>query len=667
MGRSSRPSNGAEYLTQHLCKAHEDGRLSQQVPEPAWAGPPLPATFATAPVLYAAMKAMVLDEALATVRDGMKSRARGPTLKLQLAGAIRAHDRGSRLGALSFYLSSNATTASTNALRAGSVLCLSRNSTEILAVVDGRSTSDVVGAGFQLEVLDAACVRSQHELVSDSIWSARPVASVLSLQRCADACIRAPTPPFMRRLLGPVAKPNVHVRFDDSAPPAAAAAAEAEAEAVAVDDTAPLSEGATATLPSLAASPDANLHGRRDASGLNASQQSVVCAVAGDGGGVAISGELLLLQGPPGTGKTTTLVQCLVALARRRGVNRLMCCAPSNRGVQELLERFVVCLRTAAMAEGACGEAAGGGDVASPSGAIPPAALGANVPSKSMQSVLSEDDVVLIGDADKVSELSISSEVFVHRIERNWIAAIADTQASLRELATRLASTTPSRRANSASCPPMSAHAPFAFCSQTDVMCRVRINHTQGCAAAWASIRATLNDATRSVTRVHSSVCRRLPHSTRAARGASLSEAVKASALALSRAVEALGDDEEEPSMEYSMEDTDVNDADACDDDENAARRAASWPCTRASRAKEVATAVSLAADALAPVAAALAALLRAGGGDERASEMLIAARLVFCTLVVSGCYLVRAMPQVDYLVVDEAAQVRSLPDTKSH
>ena len=105
----------------------------------------------------------------------------------------------------------------------------------------------------------------------------------------------------------------------------------------------------------------------------------------------------MLLQGPPGTGKTTTLVQCLLALFARGkrkeqhgsqeeddddddddeddglppgtisidtnptpvaapptapppqqhweggtdGIDRLLVCAPSNRGVQEVLERLL--------------------------------------------------------------------------------------------------------------------------------------------------------------------------------------------------------------------------------------------------------------------------------------------------------------------------------------
>ena len=80
-----------------------------------------------------------------------------------------------------------------------------------------------------LEVSDAALVRlgGAAALAAGSLWSARCVphlpytsrtspvhllyisctsrrcvASVLTQQRCADACLRQPKPPFMRSLLG---------------------------------------------------------------------------------------------------------------------------------------------------------------------------------------------------------------------------------------------------------------------------------------------------------------------------------------------------------------------------------------------------------------------------------------------------------------------------------
>lgn len=66
---------------------------------------------------------------------------------------------------------------------------------------------------------------------------------------------------------------------------------------------------------------------------LNASQQHAVQRF------VAAPEGAVLLQGPPGTGKTTTIVQMLAALVSKG--QRVLVCAPSNKAVQVLAERFV--------------------------------------------------------------------------------------------------------------------------------------------------------------------------------------------------------------------------------------------------------------------------------------------------------------------------------------
>jgi senataxin len=67
--------------------------------------------------------------------------------------------------------------------------------------------------------------------------------------------------------------------------------------------------------------------------GLNSSQQDAVQRFVNASDGV------VLLQGPPGTGKTTTIVQMLAALVAKR--LRVLVCAPSNKAVQVLAERFI--------------------------------------------------------------------------------------------------------------------------------------------------------------------------------------------------------------------------------------------------------------------------------------------------------------------------------------
>ena len=208
-GRGRLP-NGIEYLTIQLCKAFEAHLLST-VEEP-WAAPPLPAAFATPAELYSTMKQLVVDEACAMVREGLTSRGRGVTLRMRIDSTLRAADRGARLGALSVTALGAAPIDCSSALRSGSVFCLHQGDYQILAVVDGRSQDG--GGKCLLEVSDGSIARAAAALSDGSVWSARCVASVLTQQRCADACLRQPKVSFMRNLLG--ARPPRHIRFEQS-------------------------------------------------------------------------------------------------------------------------------------------------------------------------------------------------------------------------------------------------------------------------------------------------------------------------------------------------------------------------------------------------------------------------------------------------------------------
>ena len=136
MGRG-RPPNGAEWLTIQLCRAFEAHVLSE--PEQAWAAPPLPAAFGSAAELYSSMKALVLDEAFAMVREGLASRKRALTLRMRIDGTLRASERGARLAALSVTAVGASAPDLSSALRSGSVFLLSRGECQLLAVLDGRS------------------------------------------------------------------------------------------------------------------------------------------------------------------------------------------------------------------------------------------------------------------------------------------------------------------------------------------------------------------------------------------------------------------------------------------------------------------------------------------------------------------------------------------------
>lgn len=69
---------------------------------------------------------------------------------------------------------------------------------------------------------------------------------------------------------------------------------------------------------------------------------------------LVLGGGVLMLHGPPGTGKTSVLVSTLLSLSSLPG--RVLVCAPSNRGVQEVLTRLLPHLPRGELAYVADGE-----------------------------------------------------------------------------------------------------------------------------------------------------------------------------------------------------------------------------------------------------------------------------------------------------------------------
>ena len=65
---------------------------------------------------------------------------------------------------------------------------------------------------------------------------------------------------------------------------------------------------------------------------LNASQFQAIAGFSNADDGI------YLLQGPPGTGKTSTIVDLIFALSAQK--KRILICAPSNKAVQVIADRF---------------------------------------------------------------------------------------------------------------------------------------------------------------------------------------------------------------------------------------------------------------------------------------------------------------------------------------
>ncbi|KAL1518726.1 hypothetical protein AB1Y20_003013 [Prymnesium parvum] len=604
MVRSRTPS-GAEWLTTQLCAAHHDGSLtSTPLPDPT----PSPIdTYADAASFYATMRQFVYAEAFTKVREAVAaasthttpSRARTTgALELRLQRVLRAEEHGSRrLAALRFSRPALAaprhgsgSAPSRLALRAGSVFLLAPRASRstLLAVIDGRQADDSADAdgALQFEVLDAALDGAGEGALRTwppMWWEARGVESVLLEQRCIDCCLRRPAPPFLR---AGDAAPPLPLPLPPLPPPP------------------PLLR--LAVPPAASARPDGAL--RPWEASLDASQREAVWRLASD---EAAGGGVQLLHGPPGTGKTTVLVALLVALAERRAEGRVLVCAPSNRAVQEVLERFVEALgerRRGEAREGGEGEEEGGGG---------------------RRAHASEDDVCYVGDGEKVEEAGVCSRVFACRLPAAWGAQLRRLAAAAR------------RR------PAAAAH-----CSPADVACVVRTAHTRRCAAALRRAAAALEQTRGAVARLGGAARARL----RLSFGARLEASFRGAAEELRLAAEA---------VRAQRRVWPCGGGAAC---EAARRRAAAAVEEVARVVAEVGAAADVQARGGGGGGGGEGGKGRGGGGGRKGggkeegkaaaqAEMLSSARFVFCTLCVAGSYLVRTMAPVDRLVVDEAAQ----------
>lgn len=181
-----------------------------------------------------------------------------------------------------------------------------------------------------------------------SIWVAHEVCNVITAHRMAAVCGEQPKPHFLSKILG--GKIASHIIFDD---------AESRQTSVVVPGTSLPASRTNGVVCTSGIVPGHSLSGRASptiiregfAKHLNGSQlialDDVVRNTCGDenirpASGVAFKkkGSLCLVQGPPGCGKSTFLTALLEVLVLKKG-KRVLACAPSNKAVCVLLEKFL--------------------------------------------------------------------------------------------------------------------------------------------------------------------------------------------------------------------------------------------------------------------------------------------------------------------------------------
>lgn len=701
--RRARSLSGPEIVNSALCSAHHERRLLPQPPRPACAPPP-PARFRSASEYFSFIQTTVLDEARALISDALRAReGRRERAGVMLRLGQLHHSAGRPLASLQFCVMQRrargdvrggggpaaVATSAFSDLRPGGVFLLRpQGGTEILAVVDGRSSSPAEPVFEVNSVALASCGEGLGGGVNGSdigeqaerSWEAWYVASVLVSQRCVDVCQRRPsTQPILNSLLGGVQ--STHIRFDDS---------DDENDCESCSDSGRATDGEQMVAVGQEKAKDGVgehseplhkqdghvdeigvFHSGRDAStafaahtsGLNSSQCRAMHEMLAQGEGLS------LVQGPPGTGKTRLLVGLLLSLAstsapgagtrpsrpsapRSRDVRgrddgtptgpRVIVCAPSNKAVLELLLRFV-------------------------------RALGHTLASR---------DVALVGDAEKlVTDAREAAPYYVYD-------ALGVAAARLEELAGKLG-----------------ALSNCGFCSEEETRRLVRIAHTAPCqrrARRWASVigrcireiedlSTFLRTRTprcygagfkRPLAAVLASTCAVLRSAGKALEvshwqstrrdGCGVTEC---SATEATSPADAFGpaeradccapaghcgrDDILGQGSDFSSEsnvhsgsgsssekDEGDEEHDGCSSDGGIPM---TWPCAR----REV-DAHHLASAMLEAATAVRAAAVETGTAD----ELLLSARFVFCTCCVAGSHIVRQLSgDVSWLVLDEASQ----------
>ena len=292
------------------------------------------------------------------------------------------------------------------------------------------------------------------------------------------------------------------------------------------------------------------------------------------------------------------------------GIDRLLVCAPSNRGVQEVLERLLTAVDKPIDEEDENGSA------------------------NALE--LTADDLILIGDGDKILEGTLSSSVFVHRIEEQWRAALQDGAKRLKALCKRLGGEGEKDDDEEEA---LMGSRFFARAELSSLVQSIREQSVHGCTAEQAEVLATLQIVASSMKRV----CR----------------SIRARMVGL---LDGLHDDdsEEEGEVEEAMAFVKRSLRGTMGYAEATMRSAidsTKVECDGLRPSSSGDGCVQRAAASLEALCKALDELKRNTTVDDRVSEMLSNAKCVFCTLVVAGCYAVRGMPAIDALIVDEAAQ----------
>jgi len=291
----------------------------------------LPSTFNSSAEYYRSFLDLIFEEARATLQGGIEENVAGrgePSFKLVLQNYKSSKNRENPASMVFFKKTDERRTIKTN--DAFILECQSKGSNvKLLALASHTPSGDTTRVSFKVVVEEHSEVIYEEEFEPNIEWHAWPIGSLVTHLRMYDVCTACPEVSWLNQVVwGRLGSPSRFSALYDSDD--IDSGLSVYNSGYGFNSFRRHSNTNTSSSSSRGVS---NTNTRPYSANLNESQKQAIDGFLDLGEG------LQLVQGPPGTGKTTMVVSLLKLLTEQ---GRVLVCAPSNKAVQVLTERFVL-------------------------------------------------------------------------------------------------------------------------------------------------------------------------------------------------------------------------------------------------------------------------------------------------------------------------------------
>lgn len=276
---------------------------------------PLPSNFNSAEQYYAGFLELIFEEARASLQAGIEAIDSAENKAFELFFQRYKPPKNPESPAPIFFSKKMEEKRLIKAYDAFLLTCFEFPHIKLVALANYAPTEDSQRVQLKVVVEQNIYIQGNHAFQSDVKWLAKPIGSLVTHLRMYDVCTAKPDIKWLNELL----TGNIR-NIDQIANPVSVSS---------------ISHGlSTMFLGTLASIGFGNFPAiEKSDTGLNTSQQNAVDRF------LELDSGMQLVQGPPGTGKTTMVVSLLASLAKQ---GRTLVCAPSNKAVQVLAEKFVL-------------------------------------------------------------------------------------------------------------------------------------------------------------------------------------------------------------------------------------------------------------------------------------------------------------------------------------